>query len=144
MSGNRFSLTRLCYRPVTSHSGSDQACAANSSIAYCSMIYAHPRTPKKTKAEEGSIAKKEIDHDRDKLVTRARRIRGQIEAVERALINEEEDCADTLQLLAACRGAINSLMAEVMEGHIREHIGRGRASEEVTDDLLAIVRAYLK
>ena len=35
-------------------------------------------------------------------------------------------------------------MAEVMEDHIREHIGRGRASEEVTDDLLAIVRAYLK
>jgi DNA-binding FrmR family transcriptional regulator len=106
------------------------------------MIYAHTHQ-KKTKAED-SIAKKEIDHDRDKLVTRARRIRGQIEAVERALINEEEDCADTLQLLAACRGAINSLMAEVMEGHIREHIGRGRASEEVTDDLLAIVRAYLK
>ena len=90
------------------------------------------------------MAKKEGHEDRDKLVARARRIRGQIEAVERTLSNETEDCADTLQLLAACRGAINSLMAEVMEGHIREHIGGSQASKEVTDDVLAIVRAYLK
>ncbi len=90
------------------------------------------------------MARKETDRDRGKLVSRTRRIRGQIEAVERALLNEKEECADTLQLLASTRGAINSLMAEVMEDHIRDHIGRGRASEEVTDDLLAIVRAYLK
>jgi DNA-binding FrmR family transcriptional regulator len=90
------------------------------------------------------MARKETDRDRGKLVSRTRRIRGQIEAVERALLNEKEECADTLQLLASARGAINSLMAEVMEDHIRDHIGRGRASEEVTDDLLAIVRAYLK
>jgi DNA-binding FrmR family transcriptional regulator len=90
------------------------------------------------------MTKKEIDQDREKLVSRARRIRGQIEAVERALANEDDDCADTLRLLAACRGAINSLMAEVMEDHIRDHIGGSRASQEVTEDLLAIVRAYLK
>jgi len=90
------------------------------------------------------MTKKEDDREREKLVARARRIRGQIEAVERGLASGQEDCADTLQLLAACRGGINSLMAEVMEDHIRDHIGRGRASEEVTDDLLAIVRAYLK
>jgi DNA-binding FrmR family transcriptional regulator len=82
--------------------------------------------------------------ERDKLVARARRIRGQIEAVERNLTNGVEDCADTLQLLAACRGAINSLMAEVMEDHIRDHVGRARASQEVVDELLGIVRAYLK
>lgn len=87
---------------------------------------------------------REVERDRDKLVARARRIRGQIEAVERALTNEEDDCADTLQLLAACRGAINSLMAEVMEDHIRGHIGGAKASQEVTNDVLAIVRAYLK
>ena len=77
------------------------------------------------------------------LVNRTKKVIGQLESVLRAL-NEDEPCADALQRLAAARGAINSLMAEVMEGHIREHIGRGRASEEVTDDLLAIVRAYLK
>jgi FrmR/RcnR family transcriptional regulator, repressor of rcnA expression len=90
------------------------------------------------------MTKKETVREREKLVARARRIRGQIEAVERGLASGQEDCADTLQLLAACRGGINSLMAEVMEDHIRDHIGRGRASEEVTDDVLAIVRAYLK
>ena len=90
------------------------------------------------------MAKKETDQEREKLVSRARRIRGQIEAVERALSNENADCADTLRLLAACRGAINGLMAEVMEDHIRDHIGGSKASQEVTDDLLAIVRAYLK
>jgi DNA-binding FrmR family transcriptional regulator len=90
------------------------------------------------------MAKKEPNNERKKLMARARRIRGQIEAVERRLANEQEDCANTLQLLAACRGAINSLMAEVMEDHIREHLGRARASREVVDDLLGIVRAYLK
>ena len=89
------------------------------------------------------MTKKDEQADKERLVARVRRVRGQIEAVERALNKEQEDCASTLQLLAACRGAINSLMAEVMEDHIREHIGRGRASQEVTEDLLAIVRAYL-
>lgn len=78
------------------------------------------------------------------MLARARRIRGQIEAVERALSNEGDDCAATLQLLAASRGAINSLIAELIEDHICELIGNGRASQEVTEDLLAIVRAYLK
>jgi len=79
-----------------------------------------------------------------RLLDRVKRIKGQVAAVERRLANEHEECADTLQLLAACRGAINSLMAEVMEGHIREHIARGRPSPEVTEDLIEIVRAYLK
>lgn len=87
---------------------------------------------------------KKATEGHNKLVARARRIRGQIDAVERNLANGTEDCADTLQLLAACRGAINSLMAEVMEDHIREHVGRDHASQEVVDELLAIVRAYLK
>lgn len=90
------------------------------------------------------MAKKDGQSDKEKLVARVRRLRGQVEAVERALSEDKEDCAATLQLLAACRGAVNSLMAEVMEDHIREHVGRGRASQEVTDDVLAIVRAYLK
>ena len=90
------------------------------------------------------MTKTRDDREHSKLLARARRIRGQIEAVERALAKPDEDCADTLQLLAASRGAINSLMAELIEDHVREHVGHGRASQEVTDDLLAIVRAYLK
>jgi DNA-binding FrmR family transcriptional regulator len=87
---------------------------------------------------------KQAGHDRAKLLNRVRRIKGQVEAVERALADDHEECADTLQLLAACRGAINALMGEVLEGHIRDHIAGSKPSREVTDDLIEIVRAYLK
>src|SRR5689334_15549554 len=59
--------------------------------------------------------------DKNKLLNRVRRIRGQVDAIERALV-EEQDCTDMLRTIAACRGAINSLMAEVIEGHIRYHV----------------------
>ena len=63
-----------------------------------------------------------------KLIARVRRIAGQIEAVERALETETE-CADVLQLIASVRGAVNGLMAEVMEDHVRErHEFRERAA----------------
>jgi DNA-binding FrmR family transcriptional regulator len=86
--------------------------------------------------------------DKAKLIARVRRVRGQLEAVERALSNEA-DCEETLQLIASCRGALNGLMAEVLEGHIRYHLVTkapdpasedGRAVEQLVD----IVRTYLK
>jgi DNA-binding FrmR family transcriptional regulator len=86
--------------------------------------------------------------DKEKLLTRVRRIRGQVDAIERALESEQE-CAGVLQPMASCRGALNGLMAEVMEGHVRFHVlspnnsttsPQTRAAEE----LIAIVRAYLK
>jgi DNA-binding FrmR family transcriptional regulator len=55
-----------------------------------------------------------------KLLNRAGRIRGQVEALERALAGERE-CGEVLRLIAAARGAMDSLMAGVLEGHIREH-----------------------
>jgi DNA-binding FrmR family transcriptional regulator len=85
--------------------------------------------------------------DKTKLLNRARRIRGQVEALERALDNEQE-CAEVLRLIAAARGAMDSLMAEVLEGHIREHASTARQSPKqamaAADDLIDIVRAYLK
>ena len=86
--------------------------------------------------------------EKDKLVLRVRRIRGQIEAVERALIGEQ-DCSDVLQLIAAARGAMNGLMAELLEDHVRFHVldpNRKPTSEQVlaADELVDIVKAYLK
>jgi DNA-binding FrmR family transcriptional regulator len=82
-----------------------------------------------------------------KLLNRARRIRGQVEALERAVASERE-CGEVLRLIAAARGAMDSLMAEVLEGHIREHATtRHRSAAGATsaaDDLIDIVRAYLK
>ena len=78
------------------------------------------------------------------LVNRTKKIIGQLESVQRGL-NEDEHCADVLQRLAAARGAINSLMAELMEDHIRNHMPRNsKSSEEAAEDVIEIVKTYLK
>jgi len=81
------------------------------------------------------------------LLTRVRRIRGQAEAIERAL-DEERDCLAILQQIAAVRGAVNGLMTEVLEGHIREHLGDHASSaaqrSEDTEAVVAALRSYLK
>ena len=78
------------------------------------------------------------------LVNRTKKIVGQLEGFERAL-NQDEPCGDVLQRLAAARGAINSLMGELMEDHIRNHMPRKtKSSEEAADALIEIVRTYLK
>lgn len=60
-------------------------------------------------------------------------------------LNQEEPCADVLQRLSAARGAINSLMAELMEDHIRNHMPRNsKSAGEAADDVIQIVRTYLK
>jgi DNA-binding FrmR family transcriptional regulator len=85
--------------------------------------------------------------EKSKLLNRVRRVRGQVEAVERAL-EQEVECSDVLRLIAACRGAMNALMAEVMEGHIREHVAAEGASPldqaAAAQELIDVVRAYLK
>lgn len=85
--------------------------------------------------------------EKTKLLARVRRIRGQIEAVERAL-ETEAGCADVLQVIASVRGAVNGLMAEVIEDHVRCHVSAASltAKERVegADDLLEVVRTYLK
>jgi DNA-binding FrmR family transcriptional regulator len=83
-----------------------------------------------------------------KLVARVRRIRGQVEAVERAL-EAEIGCADVLQLIASIRGAVNGLTAELVEDHIRLHIvdpSREPASDRArgAEELIDVVRTYLK
>jgi FrmR/RcnR family transcriptional regulator, repressor of frmRAB operon len=78
------------------------------------------------------------------LVNRTKKVIGQLESVLRAL-NEDDPCADVLQRLSAARGAINSLMAELMEDHIRNHMPRNsKSSEEAADDVIQIVRTYLR
>ena len=86
--------------------------------------------------------------EKDKLLHRVRRVRGQIEAVERAL-EDEKGCANVLQLVVAARGAMNSLMAEIIEGHIRTHVvdpnrDRNRSRAEGAQELIDVVQAYLK
>jgi DNA-binding FrmR family transcriptional regulator len=88
-----------------------------------------------------------IEKEKQKLVARIRRIRGQVDAIERSL-SSNDDCADVLMLLANVRGGINSLMAEVLEDHIRLHMltpdKSSTSSTELAEDLIDLVRAYLK
>ena len=86
--------------------------------------------------------------DKQKLLNRVRRIRGQIDAIEKAL-NEERGCSSILQTIAACRGAINGLMAEVIEGHIRFHVVNPDlhpTSEQASaaQELIDVISTYLK
>jgi DNA-binding FrmR family transcriptional regulator len=86
--------------------------------------------------------------ERDKLLNRVRRIRGQIDAIERNL-EQEGDCSMILHTIAACRGAIDGLMNEVLEGHIRTHLIDTRQHPtpeqiEAAEDLIDLVKSYLK
>ena len=77
------------------------------------------------------------------LLSRTKKIIGQLESVLRAL-EEDASCGDVLQRLAAARGSINGLMAELMEDHIRNHMPRNRSAENATEELIEIVRSYLR
>ncbi len=85
--------------------------------------------------------------DKKKALTRVRRIRGQLDALERAL-EAGADCAPVLQQLAAVRGAVNGLMSEVLESHLRETFAQPAHSPDRhdagVDAAVALVRSYLK
>ena len=86
--------------------------------------------------------------DKTRLLARVRRIKGQVEAVERAL-DAELGCSDVLMLVASMRGAVNGLTAEIVEDHIRNHVADPAHEADVdrakgAADLIEVVRTYLK
>ena len=86
--------------------------------------------------------------EKHKLLARVRRIRGQVEAIERAL-EDEAGCEAVMHQIAGARGAMAGLMAEVVEDHVREHLVDVRRHPDALDrdaaeQLLAVVRTYLK
>lgn len=86
-----------------------------------------------------------LSSNRDALLKRVKRIAGQIQALERAL-ESEADCAKTLHLVAAARGAINGLMDEIIEDHARAHVADPSLSDEERskgiEELLEAIRRY--
>ena len=86
--------------------------------------------------------------EKQKLQARVRRIKGQVEAIERAL-DSEAGCEQVMHLIAGVRGAIAGLMAEVVEDHVRTHLVDvekipNALNAEATAQLLEVIRAYLK
>lgn len=87
-------------------------------------------------------------HNKAKLLGRVKRIRGQVEGLERAL-DAEKGCGEVLHQIAAVRGAINGLMAEVLEEHIRTHVADPKIANESArmkgaNELIDVLRSYLK
>ena len=86
--------------------------------------------------------------EKQKLLARVRRLRGQIEAIERAL-ESESGCEQVIHLIAGARGAMAGLMAEVVEDHVRTHLvdtdtHPGALNTDAVEQLLEVVRTYLK
>ena len=81
------------------------------------------------------------------LLARVRRIQGQTKALEKAL-QQEGDCAAILQQIAAIRGAVNGLMAQVLEGHVRAHLGADQEPPEQraqdVEQVVGVLRSYLR
>lgn len=84
--------------------------------------------------------------DKAKLLARVKRIQGQAAALERQL-GEEAECVAVLQQIAAIRGAVNGLMAAVIEGHLTDHVVKepeeGRRQQDL-DAVLQVIKSYLK
>jgi DNA-binding FrmR family transcriptional regulator len=91
----------------------------------------------------GHVAKEKI-----KLLNRLKRLRGQIEGLERA-VDADDECAAVLQQATACRGALDGFIAEVIEDHIREHMVDPNAAPSsprtmAAEELIEVVHQYLK
>lgn len=102
-----------------------------------------PRPAKRTLGYESPGAQ-----EKAKLQNRLKRIRGQIEAIERA-VEADNECAALLQQATACRGALDGFIAEVIEDHIREHmvdpkVQRNSPQALAAEQLIEIVHQYLK
>lgn len=109
------------------------------------MTYSIP--PYSILRADDEVRNAQYSEEKKKVLTRVRRIRGQIDALERSLEGDAE-CRAILQQIAAVRGAANGLMAEVLESHIRETFDRNdcysREVSQSVDDTIELVRAYLK
>lgn len=84
--------------------------------------------------------------EKTKLLARVRRIKGQVEAIERAL-ESEAGCAEVLQLVASVRGAFNGLTGELIEDHIQCHLLDVESADERRrggKELIEVIRTYMK
>ncbi len=87
-----------------------------------------------------------ITADKDKIILRIKKMKGQLGSIEKAL-EEEKECFKILQQISAIRGAVQSLMSEVLEDHIKEHLGNHVSDEQrekEIENLSSLLKTYLK
>lgn len=94
------------------------------------------------------IHKKHVIINKEKLINRVKKIKGQLEGVEKAL-EKDKDCKQILHIISSVRGALGGLMTEVMENHIISHIGDnkdGLREKEIhmAQELVESMKAFMK
>jgi len=116
--------------------------------AHPAPVFDEGHLPKTMSVKKERLSERaHVLRDKRGLVNRTRRLRGQVDAIERAL-DGEASCSDLLQRITAARGAINGLMAEVLEEHVREYLiepqeADGISREEAAEELIEIIHSYL-
>ncbi len=107
-----------------------------------------PRSPKRKKAaaERVATAVQPSSRERDKLLKRARRLAGQADAIERAIL-ADRTCLELVNLMVATRGALNALIVEVVREHVVDHVvdpsEHGNARGLAAQELLSILKSYI-
>lgn len=85
--------------------------------------------------------------DKKRALSRVRRIKGQVEALERAL-ESGDSCLTILQQIASIRGASNGLMGEMVEMHLKDELVSGETTPDQRAVRMAevgiLLRSYLK
>lgn len=86
--------------------------------------------------------------EKKQLLARVNRVQGQLASI-RAAIEEEKECSAVLQQIAACRGAINSLLVEIIDGEIRFHVLSKNSKVDsrearAAENLVEILHRYIK
>lgn len=87
-----------------------------------------------------------LSRDKSKLLARLRRIKGQVEGVERAL-EAEVDCGEILRQIASIRGAMTGLTNQVLEEHMRNHVLEASSASEREKgavEMIQILKSYMK
>lgn len=88
-----------------------------------------------------------IEKNKQALLTRVKKIRGQTNAIEKSLV-EGSGCLEVLQQVSAIKGAVNGLMNVILEDHIREHVGKNDLTNDErnheVNELVRILKSYLK
>jgi DNA-binding FrmR family transcriptional regulator len=83
---------------------------------------------------------------KDQLLTRLRRIEGQVRGVE-GMVDDDRYCIDVLTQISAIQAALDKVALGLLDDHARHCVidGKGEGSpEELTDELMAAVGRLMR
>ncbi|WP_425919304.1 metal/formaldehyde-sensitive transcriptional repressor [Acinetobacter sp. TSRC1-2] len=83
-------------------------------------------------------------HQDKKIQNRVKRLQEQINAVDQVLNNPDPSCITVLQQVAAIKGAVNGLMNELIESHLRHHVigEQTEINEQQLAEFLKLLKRY--